>query len=990
MRKLGIAIVVIIIVIVIALLVAPQFIDVNSYHNRIQAELQSKLERPVTLGQLHLSLIPLKFSADNAAIGDDPRFQTQRPFAQVQKLSVSVALMPLLHKDIQVNSLELDEPKIELIKNAQGVWNFSTLGQSNSAQQPQQATSERQPQKSGRPAKQQPQEQKPASQPKNSGAAPQNISLADLTIKDGQLAVTDEQARQPRQVYDHIDLHLADFAPGKPFAVQAAAHLPGAGNQEISLDGNGGPIDQATPINTPLKAKVTFKNVSIAGFQKYLQMQQLQGDDAVINGTANVENAPDRMASSGNLDLSNIVLHGNQLGFPIAANYSVASKGKLLEIEKGNLKLGDTPVRIAGTVNSQPTPAQIDLSLGIANASLAEIARLAAAQGIAFNPGMNVAGKVSADVHASGAMTKPAMNGTVNATNLQISGKDMPQPVTVDSIHLDLTPTQVSSNNFTAKSGSTTLSGKFTLSQYSTPSPSVDADIATQNANVGELLNIAKAYGVTAAEGMSGSGSISFKVNASGPMKDPNAMVFNGTGQLQNATLKTAQMTQPLKIKNANLKFSQNAANLENLAASVGSTNATGSASVSNFNNPNVKFALNADTVNVTQLEQIFGVQSQSAPQKRAGLSLIPAAEAAPAAPASFLQKATGGGTINVGNILYQDLQLTNMKATAALDHGIIRLNPVTTQIYGGQETGAIVADMRGAQPTYQITSKLANVDANKLLSSVSSVKQTLYGLLGANTNVTLGGGNDIARTLNGTASINLANGKLMHIDLLHELGSIGKFLNKGSAQGGGYTAITQLAGDFNIKDGVATTNNLKAAINGGSLAAQGSADLASEALNMKVTAVLGKALAQQVGGTGIGGYMQTALANKAGELVMPVLVTGTFSHPMVAPDVQEIAKMRLQNILPTTSNPAAGILGNILGKNAAGAQGTQPQGTLQGILSGVMNKQKPGAQQQPLPNGQPQQQQQQQQKKKGLQGILNGILNQKQQNQQQQNPPPK
>ncbi len=132
------------------------------------------------------------------------------------------------------------------------------------------------------------------------------------------------------------------------------------------------------------------------------------------------------------------------------------------------------------------------------------------------------------------------------------------------------------------------------------------------------------------------------------------------------------------------------------------------------------------------------------------------------------------------------------------------------------------------------------------------------------------------------------------------------------------------------MKNGLAQTNNLKAVIDGGTMAAAGLINLADQSLNLHVTAVLNKALSQQVGGTQVGGFMNTALANNQGELVLPVIVTGTFQHPQVAPDVQQIAKMKLDNLLPTSKNPGqltTGILGAILGnKNQNGnASGAQP-----------------------------------------------------------------
>src|SRR5882757_5966191 len=115
------------VLLIVVLLAAPFFLDVNKYHDRIQTELQKKLGRQVSLGTMHLSLIPFAFKVENAVIAEDPTFSKGTNFAEAKELYVTAALMPLLHSDVQIKSLELRQPKIELIKNAAGVWNFASL-----------------------------------------------------------------------------------------------------------------------------------------------------------------------------------------------------------------------------------------------------------------------------------------------------------------------------------------------------------------------------------------------------------------------------------------------------------------------------------------------------------------------------------------------------------------------------------------------------------------------------------------------------------------------------------------------------------------------------------------------------------------------------------------------------------------------------------------------------------------------------------------------
>jgi AsmA protein len=972
MRKLGIAVLVIVVLVVAAGLIVPHLIDINQYHGRIQTELQKRLGRTVTLGEMRLSLFPPSFQVQNPVIGEDPRFSfnQNRPFATAEKLAISIKLLPLLHKDLEVKSLELDRPHIELVRDQQGTWNFATLGQEPKPSGSQPATA---PAKSGKkpPSTAQttpaPQPSPQASPSGESKPAAGQLTLANLSIVDGQVAITDLQKHQSRAVYDHIDVSVNDFAPDKPFSMKVAAHLPadqqtGGGKQTIMLQGKGGPIQQADLLNTPFDGTLKLDQVSVSAAQKFLNSQALSGTDALVTGDASVKNSGGKLSSNGNIQLQKPRIKKVDVGYPITLNYDLTDDltNDVIQIRKGDLRLGETPLTISGTLNTRPNPSQIDLKLTASNASIAEAARLASAFGVAFGQGMDVKGTVNADIAAKGAADKPAMNGRLSARNLDISGKSIPQPVKISAIDLALTPETIKSNDFSATTGSTTVNVNFALSQYTSPNSAVNATLRAPNAKVAELLNIARAAGVSAADDISGDGLLTLDVHAQGPTKNMSALVFSGTGKLQNATLKMASLTKPIQVRNADLGFSQNSATLSNLAASVGETNATGNLTMKNFAAPQVQFTLNADKVDVAELQQLTA--STPAPQKRAAIehsfwSIVPEAEAqthpAPANQQSILNKMTGGGTATIGTVKYNDLLLSNVHSNITLDRGVVRLNPITADVYNGKETGNITIDLRPAQPVYTVALKTDKVDANKLVSSVSDLKQTLYGLLNSNVNATFSStsANAIARSLNGQLALNLTNGKLMNVDLLHELASVGKFLGSSGVPGAsrGFTNVAQLSGNFDVKNGLAQTNNLKATIDGGTLAAAGLVNLADQSLNMHVTAVLNKALSQQVGGTQIGGFMNTALANNQGELVIPVIVTGTFQHPAVAPDVEQLAQMKLKNLLPTSKNPGqltTGIIGQILGsKNQGQNGGQQPQGGLSGILGAIGGKQK---QQQP------------------------------------------
>jgi uncharacterized protein involved in outer membrane biogenesis len=985
-----------------AVLIVPHLINVNQYHGQIQSQLEKRLGRQVTLGNMGLRLFPPAFNVENTTIAEDPHFNTGRPFATVDKLAVSVKFWPLLRKQLEVNSLELVHPHIELVRNAQGVWNFASLGQESkpvAQKTPAQAAQAPTPTTTTGP----PSTQSPSTAANKQPAG--QLTLANLFINDGQVAITDLQKHQSRAVYDHIDLNVNDFAPDQQFSMKLTAHLPGEGKQAIWLEGKGGPIKEADMLNTPFDGTLRLDQVSTGAAQKFLNSQSLNGIDAVITGSASVKNSGGNLASNGTIKVENAHIHSVNVGYPITLDYNVSDNltNDIIQIHKGDLKLGATPVSLAGTVNTKPTPSQIDLKLTASNASIAEMARLASAFGVAFGKDVDVKGQVNADIQARGAMDKPALNGQLSARNLDISGKEIPQPVKVNEIALALTPDTVRSNEFAATTGSTTVNVSFALSQYTAPNSSISATLRAPNARIGELINMAKAAGVSAVDGMSGDGALTLDVKAQGSTKNLSALNFQGTGKISNATLKMPSLTKPLQIKNSDIRFSQNSASLQNIAVTLGQTNAGGTVTLKNFEAPQVQFALNADKVNVAELQQTFAA-TPAQPAKRAGFwRLVPEANAQAKTEPSMLTKMTGGGTVAIGVIQYDDLVLNNTHANVTLNHGLITMNPVTADLYNGKENGSITVDMRPAQPVYTVNLKTDKVDANKLISSVSDVKQTIYGLLASNVNASFSSSSatSIARSLNGNMAINLTNGKLMNLDLLHELASVGKFLGNGFGPPKNFTDLVQLTGNFDVKNGLAQTNNLKAVIDGGTMAAAGLINLADQSLNLHVTAVLNKAISQQVGGTQIGGFMNTALANNQGELVLPVIVTGTFQHPQVAPDVQQIAKMKLDNLLPTSKNPGqltTGILGAILGnKNQNGNAGgsNQQKGGIGGILDAIGGgKQQQQNQQQPASPGVGSNQGQQSQATPtpaapNLGDVLGQVLNRKKKDQATPTPTP-
>jgi uncharacterized protein involved in outer membrane biogenesis len=431
MRKVLLVVGIFAVVVIAGLAAAVLLVDINRYRGVLQTQLEAQLGRKVTLEAMSLGLIPLRLQVQNPVIAEDPAFGTERPFVRAEKLDVLVNLSALIRGNINVQSLELDRPNVELIQNKRGDWNFSTLGRKA---------------------------EKQLNAPEKQGGG--GLSIDKLTIQDGQVAITDLRRPQARTIYDHIDL-----------ATQLA-------------------------------------------------------------------NPPDSLAVKGNLKFNAARFNGIDVGYPITASYDVVSKSSegILTINSATLQLGQTPVAIAGWITTNTTPPRLNLSMKTGDVTIAEIARLASAFGVAFAPGTTVAGRINADVTATGSASNPALNGKIAARDLKISSKEVPQPIEVKTLDLALSPTEIRSNNFTATSGKTNVAARFAVRQYTAKSPSLDIALNSPGATLPEIQSIARAYGMTGLDQMKGEGKLDLDLHAAGPVESFNSesvmRAMNGTMNL--------------------------------------------------------------------------------------------------------------------------------------------------------------------------------------------------------------------------------------------------------------------------------------------------------------------------------------------------------------------------------------------------------------------------------------------------------------------------
>jgi AsmA protein len=233
-----------VLLVVVAALALPLFLNANNFRARIETTLSKSLGRKVTVGNLKLSIWAGGLVAENVIIEDDPKFSTQ-PFLQADTVKIRVEVLPLvLHKQVHVTGFALDTPKVDLLRAANGTWNYSSIGGGVS---------------------------KPATQDAETKQTFPDLTVGHITIEHGQIRVgtvggTQGAASMPNRVYQQVDLDVKNFAFTKSFPFTLTAQLPANGT--VSLKGTAGPLNQADASATPFSAHLEMKHVDplAAGF----------------------------------------------------------------------------------------------------------------------------------------------------------------------------------------------------------------------------------------------------------------------------------------------------------------------------------------------------------------------------------------------------------------------------------------------------------------------------------------------------------------------------------------------------------------------------------------------------------------------------------------------------------------------------------------------------------------------------------------------------
>jgi AsmA protein len=449
-------------VLLVAAIALPFLVNVNRFRPQIESRLSEALGRPVTVGNLSLSLFSGGVRADQLSIADDPKF-SNAPFIKAKSLKVGVELMPLIfNKQLNVTEIVIDEPEIVLLRNQAGAWNFSSLGNSE----------KKTPEKS---------------------TSTSNLNVAKLELTDGKISFGAIPAKRKPIVYDKVDISMRNFSIGSAFPVTASMRLPGGGS--VKLDGKLGPINTQDVSLSPLQAKLNINKLD-------LSQSAMVDPGAGISGLADFDGSvasDGRIAkTSGTLKASNLKLtpKGAPSGRPIEVKYTVehnllAQSGRL---SQGDVAMGKALAKLTGTYETRGDTTSIRTKLVGENMPVDELQAVLPAVGVVLPPGSQLkGGTLSLNVDSAGPIDKLVSTGDVKLNNSQLAGFNLASKMSAISA----------------------LSGQKTGNDTSIQNLSSDVRVAPDGTRLEKISLIIPALGTVAGTGtVSPSGALNFNMTA--------------------------------------------------------------------------------------------------------------------------------------------------------------------------------------------------------------------------------------------------------------------------------------------------------------------------------------------------------------------------------------------------------------------------------------------------------------------------------------------
>ena len=315
------------------------------------------------------------------------------------------------------------------------------------------------------------------------------------------------------------------------------------------------------------------------------------------------------------------------------------------------------------------------------------------------------------------------------------------------------------------------------------------------------------------------------------------------------------------------------------------------SVKVKEFSKPDVTFDLALDKINVDRYlpppEKEKGGKEKG--EEAVKTKTPPLAKKKP--DYTPLRKLRVKGHMKIGELTIKNALIQALDVTVTGDKGIFVLKPVHVKLYDGSVVAEGTLDVVQDVPRTTVKVNSQGIQVDPLLNDVLK-KDILEGTVLSNLDFTAQGDDPdgIKRTLNGTGQLLFSDGAIKGFDLAAMVQNVkDAFVGTKTAEKP-RTAFSEFRVPFTATNGVVNTKDTSLKSPFIRVVAMGNANLVDESLDFRIEP---KAVGTMKG--------QGDMAERSG-IMVPIKVTGTFSAPRFAPDLESLLKQQLKGGIPKPS----------------------------------------------------------------------------------------
>lgn len=391
---------------------------------------------------------------------------------------------------------------------------------------------------------------------------------------------------------------------------------------------------------------------------------------------------------------------------------------------------------------------------------------------------------------------------------------------------------------------------------------------------------------------------------------------LNADGSLRIGNLKYGK-TKASNIR-IDLKADGQKLSLNPLAAKVDDSQINANVGISRFNDPVYTFNINIDKLDADK----YITKSAQPAVKNTGDTPIDL---------SALKKLNASGEAKIGWLKLANVKTEHVNIGLKAENGLAMLSPFSADLYQGNMNGMLKVNAR-TTPSITFKQSMKSVAIGPLM--VDAINNNMLDGKGTlNIDISTSGNSvgALKKALAGTTSLNLADGALKGVDIagsIRELKSKVNFLkakDSVAADSKKKTDFSELAASFVIKNGVAHNEDLAMKAPILRLAAgdsRGDIDIANETINYMAKPTIVKSLKGQGG----------ADLDMLSGIGIPLKITGTFSSPKFGMDFASLG----------TAMAKSNLLDKVGGEKGAAVKELLDSGNKADALKNLFDKKKP------------------------------------------------